>query len=513
MRTFARQLRLAERRAQAPYGRGPLGGGMFGGKAAPPPLVPISDAFWASGGWWDLSTIAGVNGAPFASTVPPTSATGLGVFTPGFFTGPTNPAIYDQAIGGKRGLVTSQVINNYLENDALAAVLNGVNKQWSVYFDYQQNNLGVATVNNVIIGWGSAGGIGAQDNFKVNYNEAGGTPQSLSILQATGAGFVASQNNLSQVVAYDYFRFGMSYDGANLTTMLNGLVVAVVPTTLQTAVMTLTKMMWGAWPVNGVGFNASNGYLRRLGVRGFSSTVPQMQQVDSNMVANDVILPQTDPRTPQFIVAGASVINGATDLTTAMGVRYPIAKFIQDNRLSWTSLGTASGFFALRNTTAVSGADAPSITAQIAGVVTSRTKMIVVDLGDEEIDLNQTALQVEAAITLALHNIRTAVYAVSPNCDIAVNTIIPLSEAPLNTVCIAVNAQLPTIWTNSDAEFSTRRPLIRWDANTAIGGPAYVQANYTGGGNDHPNNTGYTLMGTALIAAIGARLIASSPTH
>ncbi len=483
--------------------------------SAPPPIVPINDAFWSTGGWWDLSTVAGVSGAPIAVSVAPQSAGGLGTFTPGFFTGPTNPIIFDQAIGGKRGLITSQTADNYLENDALAAIINGTNKTWSIFFDYQQNNVGVPLLNNCVAGWGSSGGIGAQDNIRVNFmnNVSGGShPESLSIFQAADVGFTATQNNLSQLVSFDYFRFAASYDGTTLSTYINGAVASVVPTTWQSAAMVITKMMWGAWPVNNVGFEGSNGYLRRLGVRAVPTSPADVAAVDANMVANDYTLPRTDPRTPQWLVAGASVINGSHDEINGMGVRYAMAIYTQLNRLSWDSLGGPQGFYALRGTSAIAGASAPEIATQVATNVTTRTRLVVVDLGDEEIDLSQTALQVQTAIASALAAIRTSVYAVAPLCRIAVNTIIPFSESGFNAVCIAVNAQLPSIWNASDAAFAGFPALVRWDANTAIGGPSYVQANYTAAGDDHPNNQGYTLMGTALIAAIGTVLSGLSPT-
>lgn len=504
--------------AQRPFCfRGPLGGGLFGsGKSAPPPLVPISDAFWASGGWWDLSTIAGVNGAPYTTVTPPTSATGLGSFTPTFFTGPNAPSIYDQAIGGKRGLVTSQVQDNGLENDALASIINGTNKQWSVFFDYQQNNVGVPLLPaNTLVSWGSAGGIGAQDQLRVIYGTtavAGSTPEGIYIAQATGVGFVATQNNVATHLGYDYFRFAASYDGTALSTYVNGVLVTVTPSTWQTAIMAITKMMWGAWAVNNVSYEASNGYIRRLGVRAVPTTAPDVATVDANMVANDFILPQSNIHVPQAIFAGASIANGSSDAITNMGWRYEFATYVQTNMRSWTTLGTAQGWYALRNTVATGGTDAPTIAASIAAVVTSRTRLVVVDLGDEEIDLGQTALQVETAITSALTTIRNAVYAVAPTCRIAVNTICPLSETPNNAVCIAVNAALPGIWNASDANYPSAVPLLSWDANTAIGGPGYVQANYNSGGNDHPNSTGYRLLGAAMMAVLAPTVNSLSPT-
>lgn len=485
----------------------------FSGVRAAVPIVPISDAFWASGGWWDLASIPGANGATFSATVAPSNVGGQGVFTPVTRSG-SLPTIYDTAIGGKRGLVLAGASDNGIQNDALAPILNGSAQQWTFVVDAQANSIGGTNTTN-LLAWGSDQPAFVEDFLKLQYNltTGGATVQGVAVTQQTGGGTTATQNNVAPVLGYEYFRFAATYDGTTLKTYVNGALATVSPSTWQTAAMTITRFIWGAYPVSGVPFNGFNGYLRRIGVRQGAATSGEIGQIDANMALNDITVLSSASNCPQFLVAGASVINGAPDEINGMGVRYSLSKYIQDNRLSWGAQGPKSGAYARNGTPASSGTDSTQIVQQVATWVTAQTKMIVVDLGDQEIDEGQTSTQVLAAVASAIQEIRTAAYAVSPQCDIAVNTIIPLSDVNpgFNPVCIATNAGLPGTWDASDAAFPGNRQLIRWDANTAIGGPSYVQANYNASGDNHPNNQGYTLMGAAMLAAISARLSAVSP--
>lgn len=474
-------------------------------------LVPISDAFWATGGWWDLSTIAGVAGAQFTANVHAISVGGLGVFTPQS-NAATFPIINDTAIGGKRGLLLNSGVVNYLENDALAAIINGSNRTYTVVFDYQDISIGAASVDDrVIVSFGSAQPGSARDLFDTTYLVA--STLCNEVIQWTGGHATNTINTTAVSPLFDYYRFALTFDGTTLTTFLNGVAITVTPSTWQNAAMAITRMGWGASMVGAVGFQGANGYIRRLGVRTGAATALQMASIDSNMVANDFTLPVSSALVPTFIVAGASVINGSEDEITGGGVRYVLSQAIQTGKKSFASSGgTQQAFFQNNFTPATGGAGAVEITAQITSSVTSRTKLVIVDLGDEEIDLNQTSAQVITAITTALSSIRAAVYVVAPACAIVVNTIVPLSESARNTVCIAVNAALPGIWNSSDSAFPSNPPLTRWDANTAIGGPSYVQANYNAAGDDHPNHLGYTLMGAAMMTVVNPILNQFSPT-
>ena len=481
------------------------------------PVVPVNSAFWSSGGWWDLYNIVGANNSQYSTVTPAQSLGALGSFTPASNSA-NKPVIYDTAIGGKRGLVLDYHEVNFLRNDALAPILNGLNKQWSVFFDFQANAINGAFSNDsVVVSWGSDAPGANQSLADVVYNVIGGggqVTQSVSVLQQAGAGPTVTANNLSQIVAWDYFRFAASFNGVTLSTYINGVLSTVTPSTWQAAAMAITRFIWGARAVSGVGFQGSNGYIRRLGVRAVPSSPSEVAEVDSNMVGNDYTLPQTDPSTPNWIVAGASIINGSSDTVTGMGVRYFMSKFVQDNRLSWTTLGLNSGQYALRGCAATGGAGIVSITTQVSSLVNSRTKLVVLDLGNQEINDGGTAPSVIAAVTAALNNIRGIIYASAPStCEIAVNTLCAYFDAPKNAVAQALNAALPGIWDSSDALFPARRKLRRSDFNAAMGGPAYNQPNYAGIGNDHPNNLGYSLIwANAMQAAVGPALIANSPT-
>lgn len=104
-----------------------------------------------------------------------------------------------------------------------------------------------------------------------------------------------------------------------------------------------------------------------------------------------------------------------------------------------------------------------------------------------------------AAYRTLLDGIQAAV----PNVRIGVTTIIPQGAGQFNPEAILFNAELPAVWDAFDAANPTRT-LIRWDANTAIGGPTWVGANFTD--TLHPNNTGHALIGAAAATAFATIL-------
>lgn len=104
-----------------------------------------------------------------------------------------------------------------------------------------------------------------------------------------------------------------------------------------------------------------------------------------------------------------------------------------------------------------------------------------------------------AAYRTLLDGIQAAV----PNVRIGVTTIIPQGAGQFNPEAILFNAELPAVWDAFDAVNPTRT-LIRWDANTAIGGPTWVSANFTD--TLHPNDTGHALIGAAAATAFATIL-------
>lgn len=460
------------------------------------------------GGWWDLQAIAGNSGDFFSALVPDASG-GAQNFTP---TSPgVMPTISNAAIGGKRGLLLNSTVLNYLENDTLAAIFNGTNKPFTLVWDFQKY---LKVTTQCMVGVGSTT-TGSTRNFIEMTNVIAETTE---IDQHTATNGTTSVVNATDI-GYDETYYALTWDGTIALFYLNGVASALSPTTLDKAAIILNRFGWGAAQVGAVGFEGSNGFIRRLGCRSSAATPAEVAAIYSNMLSNNKTLPLTNTRVGFALFAGASVMNGTTDEINGMGARFWFANRVKNAGQSYGTQGSPQGTAQLRNTTATGGAGAPAIATQVAGAVTSRTRFVFVDLGDEEIDLNQDAPTVEAAIVSALSAIRTSAYAVNPQCVVVVNTIIPLFETLLNAVCIAVNAALPGIWNSSDAQFAGHPKLQRADWNTAIGGPSYVQANYAGTGNNHPNNLGYQLMGTAYDAAhdtdgvtLLQRIAGNSPT-
>jgi lysophospholipase L1-like esterase len=452
--------------------------------ATPPPSLPLGDAVWSAGGWFDLVSVPEADGAPIVATIP--SLAGARVLTP-----QSGPIVDDTAIGGRRGC---SVIDTHVSGteqlfrcDAFAPFFfSGL--PWCVVCDFRQ---ALPTPPTPI--WAAKSSTpGVTDSVAV-YSQA---QIANFIYRSPSTGIVTIAGSLP--LAYDYNRIIFDYDGTTLRSWING--VPDIVQLLATPVVNVDRFAWLGSQAS-VSFEGASGFGRRLAVTPSSIGASGAATVDAYLEAQDFTLAPGDPLVPTFICAGASIILGTTDATTQGGYRWAISQYIVDNRLSWRALGNnPQGFMPTRQTPALGGVDSTIIVTEVSSNVDSSTKLVVLDLGNYEINVGQTAVQVEAAIASALQNIRTAVYAVSPSCAIAVSTILPYFEAPLNAVCIDVNAALPAIWDASDAAFPAAAKLLRADLNTAIGGPAYDSANYLPA-NDHPNHTGYSLLYAPILAA------------
>lgn len=102
-----------------------------------------------------------------------------------------------------------------------------------------------------------------------------------------------------------------------------------------------------------------------------------------------------------------------------------------------------------------------------------------------------------------LRTLMDSIQSLQPNVRQVVTTIPPQGAGGNNANVILFNAELPAMWDAFDAANPTRT-CIRWDANTAIGGPSYVGANFVD--DLHPNDTGHALIGAALVPAVASIL-------
>lgn len=127
------------------------------------------------------------------------------------------------------------------------------------------------------------------------------------------------------------------------------------------------------------------------------------------------------------------------------------------------------------------------------GPMTGQTQLLLLMIGTNDMP-TYVAGTTAASYRTLLDNNQTAV----PSVRQVVTPIIPRGDAN-NANVILFNAELPAVWDAFDAA-NPGKELIRWDANTAIGGPNYVAGNYAD--TLHPNATGSALLGTALCAAI-----------
>lgn len=127
------------------------------------------------------------------------------------------------------------------------------------------------------------------------------------------------------------------------------------------------------------------------------------------------------------------------------------------------------------------------------GPLTGQVQLLLTMIGTNDMP-TYVAGTTAAAYRTLLDGLQAAV----PTVRQVVTKIIPRNDAN-NANVILFNAELPAVWDAFDAA-NPGKELIRWDANTAIGGPNYVAANY--GDNLHPNATGSALLGAAVSAAI-----------
>ncbi len=481
-------------------------GGIGLGRMKPaPPAVPISAGFWASGGAWDLAGIAGANGANFTAAV--AALAGAGAFTPAA----SGSTINDTAIGGKRGLQLDRTLPQWLENDALAAIINGANKTWTLGFD---NRKFLTQSTNTVVSFGATTLGSTRDyvNAVVNINSQFELDEHSLTHGATS--YTTVQQN-----QYDDTYYLATWDGATGVVYINGAVVAVTPSAYDTAAMIINRVGWGADMAGSGGFTGVDGFIRRLQVSSLVATPTQAAQWYLDMLANNYTLPASNPLVPTVLTAGNSIMQAPGDSVTGGGWRfYSLANLINLNKLSWQTLGPFQGQFENCQTASSGGATEGQIAAQVAANALPSTGLLFMGMGQASINTGNTAAAVLATILTQLNAARTSLYAQNPKANIVFPNICPYAEAGFNTVAQAVNAGLAGpggVWAQSDAAFPGKPPVVGVDVNTAMGGPAYNPAFYahTGPlGDDHPNALGYQQSTPVLSAGILPILQALSPT-
>lgn len=455
--------------------------------ATPPPSLPLGSSTWAPGAWFDLIAVPGPQGDPIVAGVP--SLAGSNVATP-----QSNPLVNNTPIGGQRGcrVIDTGVANTepLFRCDALS--------QWftpaallTVGGDFRPSK---AQQHPLFVLRSSTGGVTDQWSVYI-------IGERLAVLcQAPSTGGLVTFTGTIPI-NYDYHRWAVRCDGTRLRSYVDGVLDLDVPFVMPT--LSVNRCAWlGA--VASLAFGGATGYARRLYFSPSDVGSSGIATVDAYLVGQDYTKPPTDPSVKEFLFCGASITVGSSANITGAGYRGGVSQYIIDNRLSWRAIGDRpQGFVPTRETPSLSGQAAAAIAAMVATWATPKTCYVGLDFGNAEINAGQNASQVLTAIRTNLHNARASLYAQNPNAYVSVYTILPYFEAPFNAVAQAVNASLPSEWNLSDAEFPGSPKLLRWDGNTAIGGPSYVQANYPIG-DDHPNQTGYDLLIPALLGASNA---------
>lgn len=454
--------------------------------AMPSQGLPLS--FWAGGGYWDLTTIAGANGSPF--TTPIASSIGTGVLTPG-----NSPLVDTVAMWGNRGLDFVDTGNGatmqYLRNDALCPALQAAARgtgDLTIAMRFRSTKLAEMPL------W--SGHVSSNPG----YFGARMVSQRSCLRKTSDSGVTVTATGTLDTQYDDHiYHWTFSKLTGLWTQYIDGVVDVISNAGLDTLAVTLNAFVV-AGDFSTSPFEAATGKCQLFGLSTQWATQTQVTAHVEQLLAQNYVKQFTDPGVKRFLLCGASIENGATDEVNGAGDRATITNAIIANRWSLASAGPfTQGLIPNRNTPSVSGADAPAIALQVLNYWTSRTGFAVMDLGNGEINATFTAPQTLTAIQAALMQVRTA----RPSLPIVVNKVRAYFEAPLNTVTIAVNAGLAAVWDAVDAAFPGQPTLYRWDANAALGGPSYVQI-YYGFADDHPIHLGYSTEGPALLAASNA---------
>jgi hypothetical protein len=449
-----------------------------------PTGLPLGSSVWAAGFWFDLVSVPGLDGAVISSPI--SSLAGSQILTP-----QSSPLISDTAIGGRKGCsVTDTGVSGTEQLFRCDALANKffAGLPWTIGLDFRQSAQAQQPLWQARSSTGGVldyiGGFAIGERMCLQYRST------LTGIQ-TITGVIPT--------TYDYHRLIWRYDGTTLFMYVDGVLDSSVA--LATPTISVNRLAW-LGSQSSTSFQGASGFARRWFMTPSDIGSSGVATVDAYLAGQDYTLPGSNILVPKLLTAGASIETGATDAVNGAGWRAGLSQYIIDNTLSWQAIGThPQGFVPFRESQASSGQSATQITTQVTSIVDSRVSIIQVDLGNQEINLGQTAAQVVTAITTALSAMRTAYYAVNPNGYMVVNLLPAYFEAGFNAVVVTLNAALPAVWDASDAVFPSSPKLLRWDANTAMGGPTYVQANYAGVGNDHPNHLGYTLCIPALLAA------------
>lgn len=442
-------------------------------------VLPLGNAYWQSLGWWDFKLLTGMNGSAQSANIP--SRAGANVIVP------ASQIINDVAEYGNRGL---NVVNQSLTCNALAAQLSGAGNQDCTVVQV----LRAQVVQEVEIWSARAAGGNYLGGRLINER---------ACLQktSTGGGTVTATGTAD--LGYDDHILIWTYQAstATWTQYVDGV---VDPLSNQLDVQPITVNLFGMFA-----FTPATLENQLFAMSPNYSTPARVAQIYTYLVSQNYVLPQNDPRVPKILTCGASIMQGQTNEIDGAGYRgvsasTSIAQMIIDNRWSFTTTGSPFGICPLRNTESTSGQDATAITIQCTANVDARTGLVLMDLGNQELNATgAVAATVLNTIAAALHTSRVALYAVNPNAGFVVNTLPPYSDPTKNAVLQQVNAGLPAVWNASDAQFPSNPTLFRDLAGAAFG-PTWMLSLFAGAGNDHPNAAGYAVYGAAAMAAQNA---------
>lgn len=458
---------------------------------AVPNAIPLGSAFWAPGGYWDLrALVTGEHGS--TQTAGLTSQVSANVISP-----TAAPTLSSYGIGGNRCLhfnATSQ----YLRCDALAALVTGSDKPWTLAIRYRSTGTGTQALMSA----GSS--AGATDNF---LQVRSSTLQKTEIRKDA-----ASEATITRTATadqqYDDHVLVVSSNGTTVSAWLDGVADALDSSALDALSISVDRFVFGALLAS----SASQYFQGFIQCVAFTSNVA----IEADAIALNAAWRAGDftdqkSESTQIMFSGDSITQGDSG-NNAGGFRDWIADYIVSNGLSLDAVGSrAQGLFPDRQHSAQGGLAIASIASlNVTDLATRNPSLILNMMGTNNMDDVGGASAALTAYQTALGDIFTAAVARKSTVRISVTTILPIQTGQAGWDQVATfNAGLPAIWDAFDAAHPSNT-LIRWDAHAAIGGA--WSSTYFGADPVHPNDAGYALLGAALIAAVAPTLRGLSST-
>ena len=496
---------MLSRRAEARMDRGRIQQG------GAPTSVPVPLSFWASGGYWDLSTLTGAqNSSIAAGNGALTSLSNAALLVPSTTVA---PKLHKNGVDGMDSarLVedTATTANfQFLSCNALATLLRGsiAALRFTIFTHsraHKQKDMPL---------WSSLKSSGDASERLVLRT----TAEALNVVKYA-ASVPTTLTAPRHPDPYSSMLTALVWDGSALwlystqegqSTVTATNLGALEATALSAGV---DRFTWGA-SVSSVPYEQFSGYITKCAMAPQAASAAQINGLFAQVQAANYV--KLRSAAVNFMVPGDSISLDAQDQYMSAGRREMLATFGYDNGLSLYSYangqgggGTGAGGAGIFRagltgntyTSANSGQSIAPIQAQalldIAGSL-KPLRFYPCMMGDGDNNSLTAPATIAASYKAAAIAIMDAAIARDPLFRMSVSTLPPLDPATLgaaNTNATAFNLLLTGgagIWDQLDALYPSNK-LFRWDSNSALGN-AYSTNDY--GDTAHPKREGHAKM-------------------